>query len=76
MGQGYKEAEGDNGAEGAESAEGSKGLRWLRGLTGLISLLYIHILSYGKNTFGNKLYGFLGLPSKMSDWIGEWSGYG
>ena len=36
----------------------------------------IYILSYGKNTFGNRLYGFLGLPSKMSDWIGEWSGYG
>ena len=26
----------------------------------------IYILSYGKNTFGNRLYGFLGLPSKMS----------
>ena len=36
----------------------------------------IYILSYGKNTFRKRLYGFLGLPSKMSDWIGEWSGYG
>ena len=32
----------------------------------------IYIFSYGKNTMGNRLYGFNWLPSKMS---GEWSGY-
>ena len=24
---------------------------------------------------GNRLYGFMGLQSKMWDWMGEWSGW-
>ena len=34
-------------------------------------LAAIYMLSYGKNTIGNRLYGFMGLRSKMSDWMGD-----
>ena len=37
-------------------------------------LAAIYIMSYGKNTIENRLYGFLGFPIKMTDWMGEWSG--
>ena len=30
-----------------------------------------YIFSYGYNTIGNRLYGFMGLQSKMSDWMGD-----
>ena len=35
----------------------------------------IYILSHCMNAIGNRLYVFMGLPSKMSDWMVEWSGY-
>ena len=57
MGQGYKEAEEDEGAketegaEGAEGAEGSKGPRWLRGLTRLIWIWVEFGLFRAKNPY-------------------------
>ena len=53
------------GAEGGEGAEGADGT----------DVAAIYILSHDKNTIGNRLYGFMGLPSKMSDGMVEWSGY-
>ena len=33
------------------------------------------ILAIVRSLHGNRLNGFMGLPSKMSDWMVEWSGY-
>ena len=52
-------------AEGGEVVEGADGT----------DMAALYILSHGKNAIGNRIYGFMGLPSKTSDWMVEWSGY-
>ena len=51
-----------------EGAEGAEGLRWLRGLIGLMWLLYKTVI--WSEHHGNRLYGFIWLASKMSEWTG------
>ena len=45
------------------------GMRGLRGMRGA-DVAAIYIFSYGQNTIGNWLYGFLGLRRKMFEWSG------
>ena len=68
-GQGSR-AEGAEEAEGAEVAEVAEEGKVAEGADGT-DMAAIYILSYGKNAIGNRLYGFMGLRSKMSDWM-EW----
>ena len=57
--EGFERAEEDVGFEGAEEDEGAA----------------ICILLNGLGHHWNRLYGFMRLQSKMSEWMGEWSGY-